>query len=74
MQDNGGERNLAQIINIMEVKWQRMDRYWFQKHRRLDRKMRTKKDNVSYPGPAPPGNSVAMQGSQLGGGQGHPAV
>lgn len=74
MQDNGGERNLAQIINIMDVKWQRMDRYWFQKHRRLDRKMRTKKDNVSYPGPAPPGNPGALQGSQLGGGQGHPSV
>ena len=28
-QDNGGERNLAQIISIMDIKWQRMDRYWF---------------------------------------------
>ena len=29
MLDNSGERNLAQIINIMEMKWHRMDRYWF---------------------------------------------
>ena len=40
--DNGGERNLAQIIDIMEVKWTRMDRYWFQKHRHLDRRWRTR--------------------------------
>lgn len=76
MQDNGGERNLAQIINIMEVKWQRMDRYWFQKHRCLDRKKRTKKDTTSYPGQAPiAGGQVLMQGpSQPPNAQGHPAI
>ena len=38
--DNCGERNLAQIIYIIEIKWTRMDRYWFQKHRFLDKKWR----------------------------------
>lgn len=43
-QDLRGERRLDSIIDIMEMKWERMDRYWFQKHRHLDRKMRKKKD------------------------------
>jgi len=50
LQDMSGERGLAQIINIMEMKWQRMDRYWFQKNRHLDRKMRTKKEAGSNGG------------------------
>ena len=43
-QDITGERGLSEIIRLMDLKWHRMDRYWFQKNRHLDRKMRTKKE------------------------------
>jgi len=49
--DLRGERKLDSIIDVMEMKWERMDRYWFQKHRHLDQKMRKKKDDPSF---APP--------------------
>lgn len=35
-EDQRGERKLDSIIGLMETKWARMDRYWFQKHRHLD--------------------------------------
>lgn len=44
-----GERKLDAIIDTMETKWDRMDRYWFQKNRHLDQKMRKKKDSPNYP-------------------------
>jgi len=31
-----GERKLDSIVDTMETKWDRMDRYWFQKNRHLD--------------------------------------
>lgn len=43
-----GERKLDVIIDTMENKWDRMDRYWFQKNRHLDQKMRKKKDMPTY--------------------------
>ena len=43
-----GERKLDSIIDTMETKWDRMDRYWFQKNRHLDQKMRKKKDYPPY--------------------------
>jgi hypothetical protein len=43
-----GERKLDAIIDTMETKWDRMDRYWFQKNRHLDQKMRKKKDSPNY--------------------------
>ena len=45
----GEERTLEQINNIMDQKWQRMDRYWFQKNRHLDRKMRPRNQNQATP-------------------------
>jgi len=42
-------RKLDSIIDMMTEKWDRMDRYWFQKNRFLDHKMRQRgyqKDNV----------------------------
>lgn len=47
----GEERTLEQINNIMDQKWQRMDRYWFQKNRHLDRKMRPRNHNQAPPAP-----------------------
>ena len=38
------DRKLDTIYDLMEMKWERMDRYWFQKHRHLDQKMRKKKE------------------------------
>ena len=57
-QDLRGERKLDSIIDIMEMKWERMDRYWFQKHRHLDQKMRKKKDDPNF---APPSNQQHAQ-------------
>lgn len=44
----GGERKLDSIIDTMDTKWDRMDRYWFQKNSHLDQKMRKKKDSPAY--------------------------
>jgi hypothetical protein len=50
--DLRGERKLDSIIGLMETKWARMDRYWFQKNRHLDQKMRKKKDAPGVGQPA----------------------
>ena len=60
-QDLRGERKLDSIIDIMEMKWERMDRYWFQKHRHLDQKMRKKKDDPNF---APQGSQQHSQPQQ----------
>lgn len=39
------ERRLDSIIEAMKMKWDRMDRFWFQKNRHLDLKVKKKHEN-----------------------------